>query len=612
MNIGIIINRDLTKEEISGIQLLLQKNPQAVIYTNQELPDVLLTGKVVPYELTPKEKSEINYEIMDRVLAFGEITINDKTITDYLTFNNASIWHYHKFRVYFDVRNYIYEQTLVDHISNNYEQIYYYGEREILSNKLKLKNKIINLIKQAKRDNKSKLSLFKYAAFFAFRIIIGLFYQNNLKGKKYLLIDHARKQICLDIKSLKLKKDNYNLGYLFDATDDEFAILDEVEVVKLSSVAHGLFNKSNFFKTRKGKYFFNEPIILRQLFSGNAIRKNKDYSAHLKQIYKLIRNQISDPVDQLILENLISFHKSSLYYLFKYDAYKKFFEKHSFQSVSSIDENSPRIKIILDAAKRNHIKTIGIQHGTIHRLHPAYLFTQTDIKRNIIADHTLVWGEYWKNFLMDVGNYPESSLHITGQVRTDIIPKILNHNEVGNSFVRHTQNKKVILFASQPQRDAELRKLAAFDVFTVAKKTENSYLIFKLHPAEENDFLYYDKIAKEAGCSNYSIIYEADLYILIGSADVVITCFSTVGAETTYFSKPLIILDHLKQDIQQYHREGIAFQAVNNEELTMIIHKIFKGEYILNKDAYKKYINKFAYKIDGKASERICSFIKAI
>jgi hypothetical protein len=85
-----------------------------------------------------------------------------------------------------------------------------------------------------------------------------------------------------------------------------------------------------------------------------------------------------------------------------------------------------------------------------------------------------------------------------------------------------------------------------------------------------------------------------------------------VGAETVYFNKPLIILDHLKQDIQGYHKEGIAFQAANQEELKDYIVQILNNHLSHKTDFYENYIRNYAYKVDGQVSERIISFIKNI
>jgi chromosome condensin MukBEF complex kleisin-like MukF subunit len=92
----------------------------------------------------------------------------------------------------------------------------------------------------------------------------------------------------------------------------------------------------------------------------------------------------------------------------------------------------------------------------------------------------------------------------------------------------------------------------------------------------------------------------------------VITCFSTVGSEAVYFHKPLVILDHLRQDIQNYHRNGVALQALNAEELKDLIDEILKGKININQNAYEEFINNYAYKIDGNVGRRCVEFIKNI
>ena len=109
---------------------------------------------------------------------------------------------------------------------------------------------------------------------------------------------------------------------------------------------------------------------------------------------------------------------------------------------------------------------------------------------------------------------------------------------------------------------------------------------------------------------NYEIIYYIDLYFLISTCNILITSFSTVGTETIYFSKPLIILDPLKQDIQNYHKEGIAFQATNSKELKNFIKNILCDDLRISNKLYKAYIEKYVFKIDEKVSERCFTFIK--
>ena len=130
------------------------------------------------------------------------------------------------------------------------------------------------------------------------------------------------------------------------------------------------------------------------------------------------------------------------------------------------------------------------------------------------------------------------------------------------------------------------------------------HLIVRLHPREFDNPEYYSEIAKQTGCINYEIDTTSDLYQLIASCDVLITCFSTVGTETVYFHKPLIILDHLKQDVQGYIAEGVAFQATDADSLTRILTGILNGNLKIDRAKYDDFIQKYAYRIDGKVVER--------
>jgi len=141
-------------------------------------------------------------------------------------------------------------------------------------------------------------------------------------------------------------------------------------------------------------------------------------------------------------------------------------------------------------------------------------------------------------------------------------------------------------------------------------KDENCLIVLKTHPAELSDTKYYHSIAKQAHCKNYVIDPETDLYLLLASVDIVLTCFSTVGAEAVYFNKPLVIIDHLKQDIQKYYQEGVAFQASDRESIHKIVEELLSGRLKINASAYSRFIENYVFRIDGKVCDRICEFIE--
>ncbi|MEZ5196498.1 MAG: CDP-glycerol glycerophosphotransferase family protein [Bacteroidales bacterium] len=602
---AIIINRKLADQEEEKILQILKQDKNPKLFANVELPASLDKYCSGPAELSSEEKREINYRIIDKVIDFGEMKIDNRAITDILTFEKVSIWHYHKFRTYFSIRNLYYEIELINQLGSKYSRIYYYSENVLLQ-EIRFESAEINICTpQVNRSNFSKKTAFHFSIFFIIRALLGVFQLPGLKNKKHIVIDHAIKQTCLNLHTLQPEPGNYNLQYLFDELDDQFIILNDLDIPKFQVGADFVFD-TTYFKLKENT-FFGEWVLFRGLFSGKIRKDLKSLSVKLIAKYKQIESETNDPVFKLAIQQLISLHASSKLFLFKYLSYKKFFTKYHFNSITSIDENSARIKSILDAAKAENINTIGIQHGTIHELHPAYIYTNEDQQRNIVPDYTMVWGKYWSEFLIEHGNYKADSLEITGQIRTDIIHKLKTANP--HDYLKIPEASRIVVFASQPQRDPKLRYQAAFDVFTSVKDLADVHLVVKLHPAEKNDFGYYHNIAQKAGCANYQILEQFDLYLLISLSEIMITCFSTVGAETVYFNKPLIILDHLKQDIQGYLREGIAFQAANSQELQHYLQKLIAGDIHFNETAYKKYIEKYAFKIDGKVADRIIHFI---
>jgi hypothetical protein len=604
---AIFINRVLSNEEEADILSRLSSGNSYTLYSNVKISKQLSSFSKGTLELSPKEKKKINYDIFEKVIQFGEIKINGEAITDLLMIEKASIWHYHKFRIYFYIRNLFFEIDLLEKLGKTHKNIFYYTDQSALTN-FHFSAPEINIFPSTPTSSKSdKLSILNYLLFCFLRIIISLNPKRRLKNKKHIIIDHSIKQTCLNLNTLKPEQGNYNLQYLFEKLDDDFIILDDVEIPKFKKGNRFHFNMQQI--STKGNRFFGETVLFSGIISNEARRQTKRSVDRIGNNLNLIKKELHHSIDLLIIDHLLSLQKSNKLFLFKYFAYKRFFKKYSFKTISSIDENSPRIKSILDAAKSSKVKTIGIQHGTIHDLHPAYVYSENDKKREIVPEHTIVWGKYWAEFLQEKGNYPKASLFISGQIRTDIIPRLIKSKINIPSF---DKNKKLILYASQFQRDPEIRKQAAIDIFNSVKNIPAVLLVIKLHPSELHEFDFYHALGKQVGCVNYKITYWTDLYQLISNCDIISTCFSTVGTEAVYFNKPLIIIDHLKQDIQNYFKNGVAFQTSNSKELEQCIRKIIDKKIRINTAAYQNFISTYALKIDGAVSNRIIQFIKKL
>jgi hypothetical protein len=589
----IIINRPLSEAEHTDIELLVEEGARVFTLSRGETFDF-----AEPILITPEEKSHLNYQAMEEVLQFGDLPIGDHTVADLFRIDNASVWHYHKFRIYFAVRNLMYFLQPLQKKFSSFENHSWYVSPEV-----KYCRNLYTDVEYHFPDEESKSSfnfniLFSYIFLIKVRCLKYLFFAK--KKPEYLLYMTEKYSTVMDKKTLKNKSGHHILDYLISELDNRFALLTEVLMPKPKGKSDYSFSRKQYQRSLDNcPKIFLEGFMIAGLFNKNVRHSTRSAKKTLRSAYPLVREIQLTVIQRLSLEVFRSLHSSSGFFLFRYFAARKFFANSGIKAVIAGDENSPLTKSLLDAAKFCGIKTIGMQHGTMHDLHPAYLFTPNDCKNHVMPDLTLTWGKYWEQFLIEKGNYPIDSVISVGQIRTDIIP-----------IITKAQNKKQanpserILFASQPQRDPELRYQAAFDVFKAAQKLPNTQLVVKLHPREFADSPYYTAIAKEAGCKNYTIDKTSDLYQLIASCDVLITCFSTVGTETVYFYKPLIILDHLKQDIMGYIAEGVAFQATDAASLATTLSLIFRGTLRVDRLKYNSFILKYAYQIDGKVAQR--------
>jgi hypothetical protein len=605
MNKAILINRKLTAAETDIISDIRKLDNKLIIYATSHLS---LPFDFQIIEQDAEVKREINIRELNTVLKFGDIKFRGKTLAEHLTFNGMSFWHYHKFRIYFILRNLTYEIDLVQKLASEFDEIICYSdgpETNLLSDKINVEFRYPSFKQKGKL-----LPKFRYIFFLMARFILGLSFPLKKRKEKHVLLDRGNKQPCLNLKSLKPEPENYNLAYMFAKADADFVIIDEIEPPKFIEGNNFNLKKWMFFNPRKNlKRVPGEYIILRAIFSPEIWRIFRIVD---KSIMQMLSNLLNEPLtnkEKWVVKRITQFHKSSQLYLFKNLAYQRYFSTQNFKTISTIDENSPAVKSILDAARTRSIKTIGIQHGNIHELHPAYRFTENDIQRNLICDSTIVWGEYWREFLNSVSGYPDHRVYIAGQSRTDIIPLLLKR-----SLTQSTQsglpNKKIVVFASQLQQDPLLRERAAFDVFKSVKDLKQVHLVVKLHPSEVRESEYYRQIAEQVKCSDYTITSSMDLYQLLASSIILITCFSTVGAEAVYFNKPLIILDHLEQDIQGYIRQNVAFKATGWQEMKTLIEKIVSNDIKPDEQSRELFIRRNAFAIDGHTSERIIDFIR--
>lgn len=602
-----LIFRKLNPDEITAIQRQLQQSPGKIF----SLPGCIRTEDFPDDEIkffSASLNQTANQKLLKEVLNFGDKEIKETHISEILNLEGLPLWHYQRFRIFFKLQPvFLIREALQLLILKEAKTICYCNSSK--DNFIDISGDV-QFVQPTNLDKKKRnyLAIASYGLFFFLRVIMGLLMPPEIKDKKHVIVDRSIRQYCRNLLTFEPKLDNYNLSHLFDLADNRFLIVSEVEPPKLRGLnsfrlQKGLFNTNG----RQKNTIYGEYLLFRGLISRQIYRKRKQLTHDLSKSIDLIESSRLSPEELLIFKAFVSLNSTNSFFILKHLAYKRFFNKTPFITISAIDENSPATRCILDAARLSGSKSFGIQHGNIGTVQPAYMYTELDRQNRIMADRTLVWGEYWKEVLVLKGSFDPTSVIITGQMRTDIIPLILTHaSEVKSKYF---QNSNLVVFASQPIPDPSLRWQAAYDVFLAFAGIREADLVVKLHPAEKNDEKYYTEIAHQAGYKNPRFLYDVDLYELIAACDLLITCYSTVGGEAIYFGKPLIILDHHRTDLLGYHADGVAWQVTDAESLKSTSLGILQGKLIPDREKYTAFIHKYAYSIDGKATQRCLSAI---
>ena len=396
--------------------------------------------------------------------------------------------------------------------------------------------------------------------------------------------------------------------------------------------------------------FENQPERLFKSFSTNKERQ-KNFGVKVEPWEKYVTKEIISKTKDFNkkLENLFSLlsesdeFKKSLTYdgISLYEILKKDFVEltHSFKTYVSpafidaakriLDEIKPSVVVmhdeygtlqlcIINEAEKRKIPTIAIQHGVNTKTWVSYVHNPEHINgKNLnlnfpIPDHLCVWSENAKSNLIKYGNFPSSVPIVTGDPKSDFLPSAIKNFDSKKiiSSIGISDNKKIILFASQTLSNLEEKSLITNSIFKSISNLENSFLVIKVHP-NESDLSYYEKIAKKFDVKNFVILKLHNLYELIFVSDVVIVPYSTVGIEAMRLRKPVIAMNMMGlHDDDPLIHSGIPFVVKKEAELMPTIEQCLQTDNI-NQILDKGYL--FAQKeignTDGLASERIVELI---
>lgn len=237
-----------------------------------------------------------------------------------------------------------------------------------------------------------------------------------------------------------------------------------------------------------------------------------------------------------------------------------------------------------------------------------FLYSTFHVESKFFADYFLVSGAKIKE-VKEKFSRDAKQIIVTGQPRYDIlyvIKRNYDRNEILKKLGLET-NKKIVLWTTQTHAlslDENVKNITA--VYHAMRDIKNAQLIIKLHPAEDQQAPLYTKDK-----SIRPIIFrgEEDTYSLIAACDILITKHSTTAMEAIALNKPVIILSlDEKTSKTDYEKEKVALGVRDKKDLKPLIEKLLRGDLELSKNR-ERYIEKYLYKIDGKASKRAVGLI---
>ena len=270
------------------------------------------------------------------------------------------------------------------------------------------------------------------------------------------------------------------------------------------------------------------------------------------------------------------------------------------KSIIQVYETGTYAKAFEISAKKLGIKTLAIQHGLIPTDFPEYICKEIRDNNfplgNFIPSKTLVYGEYYKKILTEIGTYPKEKVEVIGN------PTYYNFEKIRNSLDKEKIKKsyglkteKIILvplsmrfFYVENSPDRVLLNT----LFEGFKHQDNVKVLIRPHPGDKLD----QELLKNIFPGNNFLISKNSLFEDIFMCDIVtVLPLSSVSTEVPIFEKPLLLVNIEKDNsinaIDDVYLQLVKYNVaklIPASQLMSTINSIEKEELWKNSDSEKR------------------------
>ncbi|WP_299290869.1 hypothetical protein [Nitrosopumilus sp.] len=343
----------------------------------------------------------------------------------------------------------------------------------------------------------------------------------------------------------------------------------------------------------------NHWIPIEILLKQKNVKKSKENLDRIKNQYKKFKeNRLNDVfkykeisfwefleefVDEIFFEPNLPTYTNLLLEI------EDFLKEIKPKMIIQVYETGPYAKAFELSAKKLGIKTVGIQHGLIPSDSGDYIFREIFNEKNklgnIIPDITLVFGNYYKKLLTEIGTYPKDKVIEIGNpayYNLDEIKHNLKKEELQEKY--SIQNKKTVLiplsfrflyFKNNPD------KILLDEIFEKFKNRDDIQFLIRTHPGDDFNL---EELRKMYPTNNFLLSKHTLVEDFVLCDLVAILPISTVSTEAALFEKPIIMIDVINDKIQSKFNETYE-ELINSEIVKLVsIEKIDDAINSLKKD----------------------------
>jgi len=264
--------------------------------------------------------------------------------------------------------------------------------------------------------------------------------------------------------------------------------------------------------------------------------------------------------------SLISILKQKFKYVLEYllpqaqydvNRFRELFLKNHFSLIMVDEDISYANRIILLTAKNLGVRTVEYQHGVMRNY-----FVQLKL-----TDKKLVWGNYFKDRIMQEMEVSNEDIWVTGPVHLGLLKDKLRQGH-GSSDQRFLKSRykigagqRIVLYTPHSFRKGSRGGLLnrhntrdeveemLHELVRALSNRKDLYLIIKLHHGDANTTFYQEFMCRFGKEIPYSIEKTLSILTLLNGCDLLATPISTTILEGLMLSRPIILLNPKRKNI---------------------------------------------------------------